>query len=86
MTLTKLSILDAIERYKHIHSNFCNGSIDEAEAKASLEKLTQECQNSGLVFAPKVADLFEHAQFDTTLVDDESSDDYEDPEDYSSEY
>lgn len=87
----KLSILDAIGRYKEIHSEYSAGSIDEAEATSRLEKLSKDCTDSGLVFAPKFADLFEHGEFETHPVsnssgseDDDYSSEYDD--DYSSEY
>lgn len=78
----KLSILDAIDRYKEIHNEFCGGG-SEATAQTQLDKLIEDCNSSGLVFAPKVSDLYEHAQFNTIPVvdEDESSEDEE-----SSEY
>lgn len=78
----KLSILDAIDRYKEIHSSYSAGNIDEAVATSQLEKLSQDCSNSGLVFAPKFADLFEHGEFETKPASSGNSDD----EDYSEEY
>lgn len=83
----KMSILDAITKYKSIHSRFSNGSIDEDEAGKLLSDLAEESKNAGLVFAPTVQGLYDHAQFDTMFIEDEESSSEEYEEEYvSSEY
>lgn len=81
----KLSILDAIERYRQIHSAFCQGESN-TEAEAKLATLRDECERSGLVFAPKVTDLYEHAEFETNTVNDDESSEFIEDEEESSEY